>query len=94
MGAQPASTSTVPVPATGITAADVAKHASEADCWTIISGKVYDVTSVIPSHPGGPDRIIAVCGKDGTSAFDTMNGRAQGNAMKQLASLLKGDLTQ
>jgi hypothetical protein len=94
MGAQPTGTSTTAAPASGLTAADVAKHASQSDCWTIVSGKVYDVTSVIASHPGGPERIIAVCGKDGTTAFQAMNRMAEGNAMKQMASLYKGDLTQ
>lgn len=101
MPAQPATTtsvsaapaSTTPA-ATGITAAIVATHASQTDCWTIVSGKVYDVTSVISSHPGGPGKIIAVCGTDGTSEFAEMNKFAQGNAMKQMASLLKGDLAQ
>ncbi len=48
--------------------AQVAEHSSEEDCWTIISGKVYDITSYIPRHPGG-STILAACGTDGTSLF-------------------------
>lgn len=36
----------------------------------IIRSKVYDVTSYIPSHPGG-SAIIQGCGKDGTELFET-----------------------
>ncbi|MCX6723989.1 MAG: cytochrome b5-like heme/steroid binding domain-containing protein [Candidatus Staskawiczbacteria bacterium] len=58
-----------------ITKAEVAKHNSANDCWTIVSNKVYDVTSLIPIHSGGPDKIIAYCGKDATTAFNTRNGK-------------------
>ena len=35
-----------------ITRDQVALHNSEADCWTIIDGSVYDISSYIPRHPG------------------------------------------
>lgn len=82
-----------PVTAT-LTLAEVAQHGSESDCWTIVSGKVYDVTSVITTHPGGQKPILESCGKDGTSEFEEMNKVAQGNAMKQLENLFKGDLAR
>lgn len=49
---------------------DVAKHNSADSCYTAINGSVYDVTSFIYKHPGGAENILAICGKDGTSAFD------------------------
>jgi cytochrome b involved in lipid metabolism len=49
------------------TLAEVAKHATEQDCWMAISGKVYDVTVYIPQHKSG--QIMAGCGKDATSMF-------------------------
>lgn len=50
------------------TASEIAEHATEEDCWTIVDGLVYDITSYIPRHPGG-DTILLACGADGTSLF-------------------------
>jgi cytochrome b involved in lipid metabolism len=38
-----------------------------------ISGKVYDVTSYRPNHPGG-DKMAAGCGKDATAMFNGIKG--------------------
>lgn len=51
------------------TLAQVAEHKTATDCWTVVNGAVYDMTKFVQQHPGGPDRIIALCGIDGTSAF-------------------------
>lgn len=51
------------------TAADVAKHASAADCWTIVSGAVYNLTNWIKQHPGGAGPIEGMCGVDATTAY-------------------------
>jgi cytochrome b involved in lipid metabolism len=60
--------------ASGYTLAEVATHNTPADCWTAISGNVYNVTSWISKHPGGSDAIIYLCGKDGTAAFTGQHG--------------------
>ena len=46
-------------------AAEVSKHNSADDCWIIVDGKVYDVTSYILDHPGG-DSILNNAGSDST----------------------------
>lgn len=52
------------------TLADVAKHATAADCWMVLNtNKVYNVTAYIPGHPGG-NTMVPYCGKDGTQAFN------------------------
>ena len=74
---------------TVITAATVAQHASPSDCWTTISGRVYNLTSFIASHPGGVSRIITLCGINGTSAFSTQHAGNQA-ALAALAPLIIG----
>lgn len=53
------------------TISEVSGHNNASSCWTIIHDKVYDVTSLIPTHSGGSEAILEDCGKDGTVGFDT-----------------------
>jgi len=53
---------------------EVAKHNSKESCWTVIRGEVYDLTNWIDKHPGGPDKILKICGKDGTDLFVRQHG--------------------
>ena len=53
---------------------EVAKHNSKESCWTVIKGEVYDLTNWIDKHPGGPDKILKICGKDGTDLFVRQHG--------------------
>lgn len=75
------------------TMADVIKHADKTSCWTAINGSVYDVTSWIDQHPGGPEAIEYLCGKDGSSAFNDQHG-GQRRPAQELASFLIGTLAQ
>lgn len=58
---------------TVFTLADVAAHSTAQDCWMVIEGKVYDVTTFIPNHPGG-EVIVMGCGKDATTLFNKRPG--------------------
>jgi cytochrome b involved in lipid metabolism len=50
---------------------------SASNCWSIIDRNVYNLTAWIDRHPGGDDKILSLCGKDGTSAFKSQHaGRA------------------
>jgi cytochrome b involved in lipid metabolism len=51
------------------TIGQVALHNSAQDCWTAISGNVYNLTPFIDQHPGGVNTIVSLCGIDGTDAF-------------------------
>lgn len=53
---------------------EVAAHASADDCWATINGKVYNLTSWVSQHPGGSDKIIAICGTDATETFSAQHG--------------------
>jgi len=71
----------------------VAKHSTEDNCWSVINGKVYDLTSWIGSHPGGQQAITQLCGKDGSAKF---NGQHAGGAQQAqvLTKYFLSDLTQ
>lgn len=73
--------------------ADVAKHATKEDCWAAVDGTVYNLTSWIQQHPGGPDRIIALCGTDATSAFTNQHD-GQSQPAARLAGFKVGVLGQ
>ncbi|EAR97022.2 cytochrome b5-like heme/steroid-binding domain protein (macronuclear) [Tetrahymena thermophila SB210] len=44
---------------------EIIKHDRREDCWVVIDGKVYDVTSLLPHHPGG-DMILDGAGGECT----------------------------
>lgn len=75
---QTPATTTTPTPSTQgpktYTLSDVSKHADKTNCWTTVSGSVYDVTAWISQHPGGAEAIISLCGRDGTAAFTEQHG--------------------
>ncbi|VVB03529.1 unnamed protein product [Arabis nemorensis] len=56
---------------------DVAKHKCKNDCWILIHGKVYDVSTFIEDHPGGVEVLLAVTGKDASIDYDDV-GHSEG----------------
>lgn len=52
-----------------ITSAEVLQHNKREDCWTIVGGNVYDVTSFANRHPAGSSAITEMCGKDANADF-------------------------
>lgn len=49
---------------------EVAKHTKRDDCWIIVRGKVYDVTSYLHLHQGGEEAILRVAGRDATAQVE------------------------
>ncbi|EPQ26125.1 uncharacterized protein PFL1_06333 [Pseudozyma flocculosa PF-1] len=48
---------------------EVAKHNTKDDVWVVVEGKVLDVTSFLPDHPGGDKAILLYAGRDATEEF-------------------------
>jgi len=91
-GTKAPSTSPSTAPSTKpLTATEVAKHQTATDCWSVIKGQVYDLTSYVNSHPGGASLIKAICGKDGSSSFAGQHGSAS-KPNNVLAAFLMGPL--
>lgn len=55
---------------------DVEAHNTRADCWSAIGGDVYDLTSWVSRHPGGEEKILRLCGTDGSNAFTRKHGES------------------
>lgn len=54
-----------------ITKTELSAHASEFDCWTAYNGRVFDITSYIPYHPGGEQKLTKLAaGRDCTALFN------------------------
>jgi hypothetical protein len=55
------------------TAAEVARHNTEGDCWIVLGSavtggaKVYDVTRYLDEHPGGAEIILEYAGETGSN---------------------------
>ena len=64
----------LPTSATGmpqtLSATEVAAHNRPDDCWVVVHGVVYDVTSFLPSHPGGPMLLLPWAGADASVPFE------------------------
>jgi cytochrome b involved in lipid metabolism len=75
----------------GYTMSQVAAHNSASSCWAAINGKVYNLTSWINQHPGGPGPILSLCGTDGSAAFNAQHG-GQRRPESELANFYLGPL--
>ena len=83
--------------------AEIAKHNSSTDCWLLISGKVYNITSFFGSHPGGDRTMAPTCVTDATIAYATKDPNASSTggrgghsskAKSMLSNYYLGDLNQ
>lgn len=77
---------TAPAPNT-FTLADIQTHNSPGNCWAAVEGSVYDLTTWISRHPGGPGPIQGMCGTDATARFERKHGNS--NSARAALVLLK-----
>ncbi|WDK22481.1 cytochrome b5-like heme steroid binding domain-containing protein [Colletotrichum graminicola] len=57
-----------------ISPATLAAHNSMTSCWTAIGGTVYDMTSFLATHPGGPKTILESAGTVADARFVETHG--------------------
>ena len=76
---------------TKLTLEEVKKHDSGTSCWSIVYGNVFDLTKWITKHPGGAAVIRAICGKDGSDAFEGQHA-GEGKPANQLSNYYLGKL--
>ena len=56
-----------------ITMQEVEQHNTPDDCWVVINGKVYDLSTFHEGHPGGSEIITGNAGKDVTNLFNPVH---------------------
>ncbi len=91
---EPIGTQTTTKEVSQITTAAVSSHSSASNCWIILQNKAYNVTTYLSQHPGGSETIIPYCGKDATTAFNTIkDGRGHSpKAMENASQYYVGDV--
>lgn len=55
---------------------EVRKHKKATDCWTVVSGNVYDITPLIEKYPVGGSLLKSMCGIDATKKFNRENNES------------------
>jgi len=68
----------------------VRQHAAEDDCWTVLDGRVYNLTHYVPFHPGGKPILMEGAGRDCSALFRKYHPWV--NAHFMLAKCLLGKL--
>ena len=77
-----------------ITMEEVATHGTEADGWTVLRGKVYNLSPYLDFHPGGCKILTQSLGKDCTALFDRYHRWVNGGYMLEKCKIgvLKGNV--
>mmetsp|Transcript_71097 Transcript_71097/g.197497 ORF Transcript_71097/g.197497 Transcript_71097/m.197497 type:complete len:270 (-) Transcript_71097:71-880(-) len=52
---------------------EIAEHISDQSCWVVLKGEVWDLTSFLPEHPGGPGAILEYAGRDATLMWESVH---------------------
>lgn len=69
---------------------EVKQHQKEGSIWTVLKGRVYNITPYMKFHPGGVDMLMKGAGKDCTALFNKYH--AWVNAEFMLEKCLVGTL--
>ncbi|CAE8631096.1 unnamed protein product, partial [Polarella glacialis] len=52
---------------------ELAEHLTEASCWVLIRGAVWDLTPFLVDHPGGAGAILEFAGRDATAVWESLH---------------------
>ncbi|CAI7887176.1 unnamed protein product [Closterium sp. NIES-53] len=52
---------------------EVKRHKKEEDAWTVVRGRVYNITPYLDFHPGGKAMLMKAAGKDCTALFSMLS---------------------
>jgi len=69
---------------------EIARHNRDDDVWLVIHGCVYDCSTFLNDHPGGPEILQQHAGTDVTSDFEEVFHSP--DARKQLEDFIVGTL--
>lgn len=74
---------------------ELAKHNTLNDCWVSYKGKVYDITSWLPKHPGTAGAILPYCGSSSAfeQAFTAQHGTTKAGFLVKVGVFM-GDFSQ
>ncbi|OWZ17759.1 Nitrate reductase [Phytophthora megakarya] len=68
-------------PRRAITMEEVSLHNTEEDCWSVLDGKVYNMTPYLKFHPGGVSDLMLSAGGDCTDLFNEKHPWVNGHSM-------------
>jgi len=84
-GGEAASTPTITETQPAYSLAEVARHATPADCWMAIDGSIYALDAYLPDHPAREGTLEPWCGREASEAYRTkLRGRAHSPAADRL----------
>ena len=69
---------------------ELSMHDTQADCWVAYDGKVYDITSWLPIHPGSAAAIAPYCGtsEEFTNAFTAKHGTSKVSKLMDVGTFM------
>lgn len=73
-----------------ISLTELANHNSLEDCWIAYKGKVYDITSFLPRHPGSAGAILPYCGSatEFEQAFTKQHGTSKVSMLMKVGTFI------
>ncbi|KAF4032251.1 Oxidoreductase NAD-binding domain [Phytophthora infestans] len=78
-------------PRRAISMEEVNRHCTEEDCWSVLDGRVYNMTPYLKFHPGGIADLLLAAGGDCTDLFNEKHPWVNGHSMLEKCYIGKLD---